>query len=187
MVWSNKAQNSKHLAVHMPNLCKVCTSQLREKIDLTLLAGETVAAVQRAFPEFTDSAIRRHYRNHVTATIVTHLTNSSIPNAADITQRLIKLADDVALVRNRAVAQNDGGATLRAAKVESGILTELIGTLGIDSTDLQTYLEDAQILARSVFKATRNHPELAELISAELYEAGAIQMASAFTDSKELE
>lgn len=84
----------------MAQQCKVCTSQVREKIDLTLLAGETVASVQRAYPVFTESAIRRHYRNHVTATIVTHLTNSSIPNAADITQRLIKLADDVALVRN---------------------------------------------------------------------------------------
>lgn len=76
---------------------------------------------------------------------------------------------------------------MRAAKVETGILTELIGTLGIDSTDLQQYLEDAQILARSVFRATRNSPELAELIAHELSDAGAISMASAFTtDLKEL-
>lgn len=161
--------------------CKVCSSQFREKIDLTLLAGETIAAVQRAYPEFTDSSLRRHYRNHVTATIVTHLTNSGIPNSADLALRLIKLADDVALVRNRAVATNDGGATLRAAKVESGIISELISTLGVESTDLHQYLEDAHVLARSVFRAAQDKPELAELISHELREAGAIQMAQAFT------
>ncbi|GAB3291946.1 hypothetical protein [Pseudoclavibacter terrae] len=159
--------------------CKVCTSSLQGRIDAALLAGETVASVQRAHPSFTDSAIRRHYRNHVQATIISKVANLPGLDTADLVLRLVQLANDAMGVRNQAVAQRNGSATLRAANAELGILRELIQTLGIDDTDVHVYMQEAQALAGAAGAVAQEHPEFGALLIAELRETSP-ELASGF-------
>lgn len=155
----------------MASVCRVCTSQHQGAIDAALLAGETVASVQRAFPAFTDSSIRRHHKNHVQAKLVAKLGAGPTMIVADLGLRLVSLANDVQAVRNRAVVQNNSSATLRAANAELSILKELITTLGIGDTDATALMAEASALAQAVGQVARDRPEFGRLLAAELAQA----------------
>lgn len=148
--------------------CRVCTSQHQGAIDAALLAGETVASVQRAYPSLTDSSIRRHHKNHVQAKLVAKLGSQPTMNSADLSLRLVSLANDVQAVRNRAVVQNNSSATLRAANSELTILRELINTLGISDTDAVALMAEASALAQAVGQVARDHPDFGRILAAEL-------------------
>ncbi|WP_146082026.1 hypothetical protein [Pseudoclavibacter sp. Z016] len=132
------------------------------------MTGETVASVQRAFPAFTDSSIRRHHKNHVQAKLVAKLGTMPTMNSADLSIRLVALADDVQAVRNRAVVQNNSSATLRAANSELTVLRELISTLGISDTDATALMAEASALAQAVGQVARDYPDFGRILAAEL-------------------
>ena len=148
--------------------CKVCTSPKQGQIDVALLTGESVASVQRAFPEFTDSAIRRHFHNHVSKTLAMKIANVDSFNTADLVQRLIQIANDAQTVRNNAVARNNGSAVLRAINSEIKVISELTQTLGVDTTDVEEFMKDANSLVAALGEAIRENPTIATTVAKHL-------------------
>ena len=149
-------------------MCKVCSSAKQGEIDSALLTGESVASVQRAFPEFTDSAIRRHFHNHVSKTLATKIANVDSFNTADLVQRLIQIANDAQTVRNNAVARNNGSAVLRAINSEIKVISELTQTLNVDTTDVEEFMKDANSLVAALGEAIRENPTIATTVAKHL-------------------
>lgn len=166
----------------MARECLVCTSKRLGEVDRDLLAGETVASVARAYG-ISDSSVRRHYQNHLSGSILTRVSGSNVPSVSDLVQRLLALASDVEAVRAAAMLKGNGGAVLRAANAEASILRDLIGTLGVDSSSLSTYLTQADALARAIGRVGREHPELGQALAAALNESGDDELAREFSSS----
>lgn len=163
----------------MAQTCKVCSSSVQARIDSALLAGETVASVQRAHPSFSDSAVRRHYNNHVRARIVAKVAQVPGLDVGDLVLRLVQVANDIQAVRNQAVATRNGSATLRAANSELAVLRELTQTLGVTDADVQTYMTEAMALANAAGEVARQHPDLGRLLAVELRDSSP-QLAATF-------
>ena len=152
----------------MSRACSVCTSPNALKIDKSLFSNEPVASVASS-NGLSESAVRRHARNHVHATILReiHATNST--SSTDILERLVEALDDVSAVRSAALLSGQSGVLLRAAGATQSIATSLLGYLGQDGDlGILRQLKVGEAFARAVAGAIRADPTIAPEIAEQL-------------------
>lgn len=130
---------------------------------------------------YSDAAGQRHITNHVQP----ELRRTSPARVASFVERLLGLADDAAMVRDRALRTSNSAMVLKAAAVEHDVLGTLMGRLGINSATVAEALSEADALASALLSVVREHPDwpiLAESLVPEVDRLGAHELADAMRD-----
>jgi len=164
----------------MANRCGWCHHPDGHLWTQRVLNGEAVRAVARSTP-YSDAAGQRHLQNHVQP----ELRRTSPARVSSFVERLLGLADDAAMVRERALQTSNSATVLKAAAVEHDVLGTLMGRLGINSATVAAELAEADALAAALLSVVREHPDwpiLAEHLAPELDRQGAHELADAMRD-----
>ena len=133
----------------MPRSCGWCMSPQHFAWERRVHAGESLAVVAASTP-FSISAAQRHIRAHVLADALPDLYISSTVRPSDFVDRLLALSDQAAQVRAFAAETHQPRLLLTAIREESWILGQILGKLGIDSTDTLALIRDVESLSRAV-------------------------------------
>lgn len=150
----------------MPPTCTVCTHEDRHQIDTELAAGTSSMAVSRTY-SLSRHAVDRHRspdRGHVPEAVLVEAYQraraEAIVRPADVTTRLVDLAADVSVVRQRAAASGRDALVLRAVDTERALLADLVTRLGITTEAERQAQLQAAALVDAHFDLAREDPTL---------------------------
>lgn len=151
--------------------CSVCRHAGRDQIEIGLLAGESVSLLSHRFGVSTDS-IYRHTRAHLAPAARTALDGPGAMPPSVIASRVLEIADDLRTSRRN--AQNSGrrADAIRAADAELKALTTLSDRLGVTDVEILAELDNTSRLITALGTVIRRDPAIADVLAAELRDAG---------------
>lgn len=158
--------------------CSTCNSPNIREIHARVLRGDSIPLIA-VENRLSASSIYRHLRSHVGDEFRSGLSPAQQIEVSDLATRVLDIADDLRLARERTQRNGSATATVRAASAELRVLESLIDRLGVDSRETSELLSNGEALARAVGTAVRLHPEVAPLIAGPLRERGHPELAQA--------
>ena len=111
----------------MPRVCTVCRHAAREAIDAALVAGSALRPLGARF-ELSASAIRRHQRTHLPATLARAKDAADMANADDLLGQVKALWTRALAILDQAEHKGDLRTALAAIREARGVL-ELVARL----------------------------------------------------------
>ncbi|GMA26791.1 hypothetical protein [Arenivirga flava] len=155
----------------MARPCALCGLANRDNVDARLVAGARVVDIA-AEARVSESAVRRHVRNHLSLPLFRDGLDVDDLSPSDLIEKLSENLRDLERVRSAALRTGASGTVIRAASTSSDIIATLMNRLGIDDLSIAGELAYAEQLARAVATATRSSPALAALLAPELRTVG---------------
>lgn len=160
----------------MPQVCKLCSLPNSQRVDAALVAGAHVATVaaevSRSGSSVSESAVRRHVRNHLQGNVLRAMREQNSFQSGDLLERLMESLDDLSAVRSSALMSGSTSTVVRAATASEQIIRTLLDRLGIDDASMLAEIRTAESLGRAVGRAARKHPEVARAVGVELRAMG---------------
>src|SRR5690606_13369263 len=116
-----------------------------------LLSGAAVADVSRKYA-VGDSALYRHARAHLSATVLREMRASAEAGSTDLIEKLVEALDDVSAVRTHALLAGHASTLLRAASATQSLVETLLDRLGIDNIETVRLLREGENFAFALSK-----------------------------------
>jgi hypothetical protein len=114
----------------MPRRCSVCTHPEVEKINAALVAGDSSFLAIAALFGVSDSALRRHKKNHLPATLARAQDAAEVAQADDLLGQVKELRDKAYGILLKAEAAGELRTALAAIREARGCLELLARLLG---------------------------------------------------------
>ena len=104
----------------MPASCSVCSSRLRERVDESLIAGDSFASVAR-LSGLTAASIRRHAESHLRRDRLAPDRNDAV-ELSEVGDRWLAALKDAESVRDDAVRRGDAKTLLASVETRNALL-----------------------------------------------------------------
>jgi len=158
----------------MPRRCTVCVHPERESIDKALITGDSAFLALSALFGVSDSALRRHAKKHLPATLAQAQDAAEVAQADDLLGQVKELRDKAYGVLSKAEAAGDLRTALAAIREARGcleLLAKLLGELS-EQPIVNILLSPEWIRVRSrLIYALTPYPEAREAVATALLEA----------------
>jgi len=160
----------------MARACTVCASENVPLMDSDLRSGASFAAVAQKY-KTSESAVRRHMRNHLERGSLLALAGSHDATTGDLLGALLTSLGQAQAVQKSALRAGREPAVLRAAAVVESTVRTLLTGFGVDDAAIVDDLRSAERMSIAIVRTLKLHPEIGATFAAELDKAGAADLA----------
>lgn len=154
----------------MTRPCKICSSEVRDRVDAALIAGDTVVSIAEAFGPATMASVSAFYRHarHPSSPLLRYRDEQDVPSVGDVAVGVARARARLADI----VAQGTDAQVTRASRELAMVSKAYLEITGRDDDAAAAELAEYDVLGGGLRRTIRDHPEVGDWLAAAFRQLG---------------